>query len=117
MDSVWKLLQEAGREIVLWLPVLRDFLPDPAGEPLMPPLRSEEALMEVMRVPAEKEDSVLYLFYLLLPEGRKHRLHLHVLCADTLWERRLRNAYEILHSLGSVVSGVPYRLLWGFLDS
>ncbi|MCS6894611.1 MAG: tetratricopeptide repeat protein, partial [Bacteroidia bacterium] len=87
-DSLWKRLQEAEREIVLRLPELRDFLPDPAGEPLTPPLRSEEALIEVMRAPAEKGDSMLYLFYLLLPEGRKHRLYLHVLYADTLWEQR-----------------------------
>ncbi|MCS6894787.1 MAG: CHAT domain-containing protein, partial [Bacteroidia bacterium] len=116
-DSLWKRLQETEREIVLRLPALRDFLPDPAAEPLIPPLRSEEALIEVVRVPAGKKDSVLYVFYLLLPEGRKHRLYLHVLYADTLWEQRARNAYEILRSPGSVVSGATYRLLWGFLDS
>ncbi|MCX8113359.1 MAG: CHAT domain-containing protein, partial [Bacteroidia bacterium] len=116
-DSLWKRLQEAEREIVLRLPALRDFLPDPAAEPLMPPFRPEEALIEVVRAPAEKEDSVLYLFYLLLPEGRKHRLYLHVRYVDTLWEHRVRNAYEILRSPGSVVSGASYRLLWGFLDS
>ncbi|MCS6790226.1 MAG: CHAT domain-containing protein [Bacteroidia bacterium] len=116
-DSLWKRLQETEREIVLRLPALRDFLPDPAAEPLILPLRSEEALIEVVRVPAEKRDSVLYLFYLLLPEGRKHRLYLHVLYVDTLWEQRARNAYELLRSPGSVVSGASYRLLWGFLDS
>ncbi|MDW8417266.1 MAG: CHAT domain-containing tetratricopeptide repeat protein [Bacteroidia bacterium] len=116
-DSLWKTLQEVERKIVLRLPAMKDFLPDLSSEPLFPSLRSEEALVEVVRVPLEKKDSLLYLFYLLLPSGRKHRLHLYVHRVDTLWEQRVRNAYEVLRSLGSVVSGVPYRLLWGFLDS
>ncbi|MEN3041631.1 MAG: hypothetical protein ABDH66_08870 [Bacteroidia bacterium] len=79
---------------------------------MLPPLRSDEALIEVVRVL-----SGLYLFYLLLPSGRKHHLQLYVHAVDTLWEQRVQNAYEILRSPGSVISGVPYRLLWGFLDT
>ncbi|MCX7764238.1 MAG: CHAT domain-containing protein [Bacteroidia bacterium] len=114
-DSVWKLLQEAERSIIERLPALKDFLPDPAGEPLIPPLRLKEALIEVVRVPGEKKDSVLYLFY--LPEGKKHRLRLHVLYGDTLWERQGKDADGISRSLGSDISGASYRLLWSFVDS
>ncbi|MCS6789669.1 MAG: CHAT domain-containing protein [Bacteroidia bacterium] len=116
-DSLWGVLQKIEREIVLRLPALRDFLPDPAGEPLLPSLRPDEALIEVVRVPSGKKDSLLYLFYLLLPTGRKHTLYLHVHQVDTLWERRVRNSYRILHSPRSVPSGLPYERLWAFLDS
>ncbi|MDW8417573.1 MAG: tetratricopeptide repeat protein [Bacteroidia bacterium] len=116
-DSLWREIQEVERAIVLKLPALKAFLPDPAGEPLLPPLRSNEALIEVVRAPASTEDSILYLFYLLLPRGKKHALHLYIHRVDTLWERRIKYAYEILRSPGAMVSGMPYKLLWAFIDS
>lgn len=115
-DSLWEHLQEVERAIVQRIPMLKDFLPNPTEEPLLPPLRSDEALVEVIRV-ASKKDSLLYLFYLLLPSRRRHHLRLYVHAVDASWEQRVENSYEILRSPNSVVSGAPYRLLWSFLDS
>ncbi|MCX7607504.1 MAG: CHAT domain-containing protein [Bacteroidia bacterium] len=116
-DSVRKLLIERERYLIERLPSISDYLPDPAGEPLFPPLRKKEALVEVVRVPLERADSVLYLFYILLPGYKEQALYLHVHRVDTVWEKQVLDAYEIFRSPSKALSGLPHRLLWGFIDS
>ncbi len=116
-DSVLGLATERERAMVARLPELERYFPDLEREPLYPPLKRSEAVIEVVRVPYEKGDSVLYLYYVLVPEGRRHRLSLYVRRVDAAWERRALLAYEILRSPGAEVSGSAYRLLWGEVDS
>ena len=116
-DSILALVSEKERAILERLPELERYFPDLEREPLYPPLKRSEAVIEVVRVPYEKGDSVLYLYYVIVPEGRRHRLSLHVRRVDGAWERRALLAYEILRSPGAEVSGSAYRLLWGEVDS
>lgn len=69
----------------------------------------------MVRIPAEKGDSILYLFYLL--EAGKKAVRLYVHQVDSSWETGVTTAYEILHSPGAELTGSSYRLLWSFVDS
>ncbi|MCX7652385.1 MAG: tetratricopeptide repeat protein [Bacteroidia bacterium] len=116
-DSIWKELQAIERQIVLRLPTLKNYLPDPAQEPLFPPLKAQEALVEVIRVPVGKSDSVLYLFYLIVQKGWRPTLRLYTYRVDGAWEHKVQNAYEVFHSPVAPLSGAPYLLCWRFIDS
>lgn len=116
-DSIWRIATGMEKRIVERLPELQAFLPDLEKEPLYLPLRKGEAAVEVLRVPAERSDSVFYLFYLLIQGPRKRELKLHILRTDTAWEKRADNAYAILRSPSAELSGSAWRLLWQFMDS
>ncbi|MDW8235407.1 MAG: tetratricopeptide repeat protein, partial [Bacteroidia bacterium] len=116
-DSVWREGQRMEKELVLRLPALKEYLPNLEEEPTFPSLQSNEAVVEVVRVPEEKKASVIYLFYLVLPGAKGHRLELFVSKVDSNWENQVRNAYEILRSPNSQVTGKCYDFLWSSVDS
>ncbi len=114
-DSLFAQASAVERDIIQRLPELKAFFPDLVREPLYPPLGKGEIAIEVVRVPFEKSDSVLYLFYLVEGKGRPIRLYVHRV--DSAWERQATIAYEILCSPVATVTGTAYQLLWSFIDS
>lgn len=84
-DSVLKLAIQVEEALIERLPELKRYFPDLYGEPLAPPLRPTEALIEVIRTPLEGA-SVLYLFYLIVPDRKGHTLRLHIHRTSSEWE-------------------------------
>ncbi|MCX7606436.1 MAG: CHAT domain-containing protein [Bacteroidia bacterium] len=115
-DSVWELAVHIEQRLGERLPSLGEFLPDPFQENIYPPLRKGEALVEVIRL-RDKKDSILYLYYVLIPHRKGIRLQLQIHHVDSLWEIQARRAYELSHSPGGMSSGIPYVKLWRFIDS
>ncbi|MDW8417286.1 MAG: CHAT domain-containing tetratricopeptide repeat protein [Bacteroidia bacterium] len=113
-DSIWEVAVEIEQKLIRLLPEIRTFLPNPFTEP-DPKLGRDEALVEVVRV--KHRDSLLYLFYLLLPNRRQSQLLLHVHRVDSVWEVQAQNVFEILRSPSAQVTGLAYRILWSFIDS
>ncbi|MCS6895777.1 MAG: CHAT domain-containing protein [Bacteroidia bacterium] len=113
-DSIQRLTTEVEQSLLYRLPEIKAYFPDPFSEP-EPELRKDEALIEVIQT--KGQNSVLYNFYLFLPEKRRHRLHLYVLRVDSAWEKRAQNVYEILRSPEAQLTALAYRLLWNFIDS
>lgn len=114
-DSLWEQATLVEKNLIQRLPELAVFFPDLEKEPLLPPLKKGEVALEVVRVRAEKSDSILYLFYLI--EAGKKSVRLHVHRVDTLWEKRALAAYEILRSPGAMLTNSSYQLLWSFVDT
>lgn len=115
-DSIEQIATEVEKQLLKKAPILQDYLPDPAGEPLAPRFPSRTALIEVARVQASA-DSVLYLFYILTRQKGKTVLRLHTLQVDTTWEQRTLRLYETYRSYGSVITTLPYQMVWRFVDS
>ncbi|MCS7152386.1 MAG: CHAT domain-containing protein [Bacteroidia bacterium] len=116
-DSIWILANQTERRIIERLPEIETFLPDIANEPLYPPIRPHEAIVEVVRVPLESNKGALYLFYLIFYRQQKPTLHIYAHFTDSTWEQRARNAYGVAHSPVGQLSSQPYFLLWSFIDS
>lgn len=115
-DSTLQLVRQAERALLERLPELRQYFPDFAREPLFPPLRKGEALIEVVRVPHDEADSVLYLFYILTSERGRPTLRLQVYRTPLPWERRALTIYEVLRSPEAQLTGTAYQLLWRPLE-
>ncbi len=115
-DSTLQLVRRAERALLERLPELRRYFPDFAREPLFPPLRKGEALIEVVRVPHNKADSVLYLFYILTSERGRPTLRLHVHRTTPTRESRMLTLYEVLRSPEAQLTGTAYQLLWKPLE-
>lgn len=110
-DSALRLAVQVEEALLERLPELKRYFPDLYGEPLIPPLRPKEALIEVIRTPLEG-DSVLYLFYLLTPARKGHQLRLYTHRTTSAWESRALRAYEIVRAPDALLTGTAYKLLW-----
>lgn len=116
-DSVWKLAAETERQIQQRLPDLLNFIPDFETEVELPRLARRQVAIELVRVPITEIDSIAYLFYLLSPSSQGTRLTLHIRMVSSAWEERTMNVWNIYHTPGAPLSGMPYKLLWSFVDS
>ena len=116
-DSLREEASNLERQLIVRLPEIARYFPDLEREALFPPLQRHEALIEVVRLPSTSTDSILYLYYCLLPQKKGHRLHLQVYATHPSWELQALTAYEIASSPAAELSGAAYRLLWAHIDS
>ncbi|MCX7607320.1 MAG: CHAT domain-containing protein, partial [Bacteroidia bacterium] len=80
-----------------------------------PLLKPNDALIEVVRI--KTQDTIRYLFYLLLPAKRQNQLQLYVHKVDSTWEAQAQNLFEILRSPSPHLTNAAYNLLWIFIDT
>lgn len=116
-DSVRQIALSLERQMMERLPELTRYFPDLQNEPLYPPLQKGEVAIEVVRLPHEKNDSVSYLYYIITQERKSPTLRLFVRTVSKAWEFQAANAYSILRSPESRITGTAYKLIWAFVDS